>query len=265
MDRNIIIDRLQFLESNLMKASRLKHDISIIEESLIYEKKRTIIKVEKFDALHKEEFIKSKVGEKPIHPKKLLAVVVPVYLKKKREYETALEQYNIALNVANQEYYSVFQKERRDLIEQDNREREKAIHDLELKLECIKNEFEATITLINQDDILGRSLKNTSDIRLLIDIFDNKRADSIKEGVNVLFEDKHRKKMEELQAEQVRLTQEAKEAAESAADSAEEAIGIAKEALERADEAYSKAQDAYREAQDAYSEARNAYDEATKN
>ena len=31
MDRNIIIDRLQFLESNLMKASRLKYDISIIE------------------------------------------------------------------------------------------------------------------------------------------------------------------------------------------------------------------------------------------
>ena len=77
---------------------------------------------------------------------------------------------------------------------------------------------------------------------LLVEIFDNKRADTIKEAVNVLFEDKHRKRMEALYEEHVRLTQEAKDAAESAANSAEEAIKIAKEAMGHADKAYDNTQ-----------------------
>ena len=109
MGRNAIVYRLQLLESNLKEAEILRRDISTIAENLDYEQNRAIIKVEKFDALHKEEFIKSKVGKKPVRPKKLLAVVVPVYLKQKREYEALLDRYNIALNAAEQEYHIVFQ------------------------------------------------------------------------------------------------------------------------------------------------------------
>ena len=265
MERNQIIDRLNSLVANLSEKARLEQDISALAKKLNYEKTRPIKKVEFFDSTHKADFIASKVGDKPVKPTKALAILVPVYVKKKKEYEAELEKYNSEVQSAEKEYYITFENERKGLIEADNKEREAAIHDLSTKLEISKSKLEEIVELIEKEDIVGLSLKNTLDVQLLIEIFDNKRADTIKEAVNVLFEDKHRKRMEELQEEHVRLTQEAKDAAESAAESAEEAIKIAKEALERADEAYDKAQEAYREAEDAYSEARSAYSEATSN
>ena len=265
MERNQIIDRLNSLVANLNEKARLEQDISTSAKKLNYQKTRSIKKVEYFDSTHKSNFIASKAGDKPVKPTKALAILVPVYVKKKKEYEAELEKYNSAVQSAEKEYYITFEKERNALIEADNNEREAAIQELSARLEDSKSKLEEIVILIEKEDIVGRSLKNIFDVQLLVEIFDNKRADTIKEAVNVLFEDKHRKRMEELQEEHVRLTQEAKDAAESAADSAEEAIKIAKEALDRADEAYNKAQEAYREAEDAYSEARSAYSEATRN
>ena len=265
MERNQMIDRLNSLVANLNERARLEQDISTFVKKMNYEKTRSIKKVEYFDFAHKSDFIASKAGDKPLKPAKALAILVPVYVKKKKEYEAELEKYSSAVQSAEKEYYITFEKERNALIEADNNEREAAIQELSAKLEASKSKLEEIVILIEKEDIVGRSLKNIFDVQLLVEIFDNKRADTIKEAVNVLFEDKHRKRMEELQEEHVRLTQEAKDAAESAADSAEEAIKIAKEALDRADEAYDKAQKAYREAQDAYSEARSAYSEATRN
>ena len=265
MERNQIIDRLHALAANLNEKARLEQDISVLAKKLNYEKTRSIKKVEYFDSTHKADFITSKVGEKPVKPTKALAILVPVYLKKKKEYEAELEKYNSAVQSAEKEYYITFENERNALIESDNEEREMAIQDLSTRIEVSKSKLEEIVELIEKEAIIGPSLKNILDVQLLVEIFDNKRADTVKEAVNVLFEDKHRKRMEELQEEHVRLTQEAKDAAESAAESAKEAIKIAKEALERADEAYDKAQEAYREAEDAYSEARSAYSEATSN
>ena len=260
MERNQIIDRLHSLLTNLNEKSKLEQDIPMLVKKLTYEKTRTVTKVENFDSAHKSQFIESKVGDKPAKPVKALAIIVPVYLKKKKEYETELEKYNAAVQSTEKEYYATFEKERKDLIEKDNKEREIAIKELSLKLETSKTRLKEIVLLIEKEDIIGLSLKNILDVQLLIEIFDNKRADSIKEAVNALFEDKHRKRMEELQAEHVRLTKEAKDAAESAAESAAEAIRIANEALDRADEAYDKAEDAYREAENAYSEATRTAD-----
>ena len=265
MERNQITERLHSLVANLNEKARLEQEISTIVKKLNHEKTRPIKKVEYFDSTHKSDFIASKVGDKPVKPTKALAILVPIYVKKKKEYEAELEKYNAAVHSAEKEYYITFEKERNALIEADNNEREATIQELSAKLEVSKGKLEELVVLIEKEDIVGLSLKNILDVQLLIEIFDNKRADTVKEAVNVLFEDKHRKRMEELQEEHVRLTQEAKDAAESAADSAEKAIKIAKEALDRADEAYNKAQEAYREAEDAYSEARSAYSEATRN
>lgn len=265
MERNEILDRLHSLVNNLNEKGNLEQDIDSLSKKINYEKTRTIKKVESFDSTHKAQFIVSKAGKEPTKPKKVLAIIVPVYIHKRNEYKAEMDRYNSAVQSAEKEYYRTFEKERKELIEIDKRERETAIQELTFKLDTAKGKLESITALIEQEDIIGISLKNVLDVQLLIAIFDNKRADTIKEAVNVLFEDKHRKRMQELQEEQIRLTKEAKEAAENAADSAEEAIKIAKEALERADEAYDKAQNAYQEAQDALSEARNAYSEATRN
>lgn len=260
-----IIKRLNKLVANLSEKSNLEQSIALFNEKLNYEKLRPQYKLDYFDSTHKTKFIKSKVGEQPAKPSTALAIIVPVYRKKKKEYENELEKYNRAIKAAEKEYYVEFEKERQNLIEADNQERETAIRELTLNIESAKEKLHPIVIAIDQEDIIGQSLKNISDIQLLIEIFDNKRADSIKEGVNVLFEDKHRKKMEEYQEEQLRLTREAQEAAENAEASADEAISIAQQALDRANEAYDRADEAYDEARDAYREAQDAYSEARRN
>jgi hypothetical protein len=182
-----------------------------------------------------------------------------VYKKKKSVYEEELSKYNEAVQIAEKEYYATFKNERTALIQSDNKEREETIQNLTIELGKTKENLKAVNNAIEKEDIVGRSLKNSDDIQLLIDIFDNKRANSIKEAINILFEDKHRKRMEELQEWHVKLTEEAKEAAENAASSAEEAIRIAYEAMELAEEACNKAEDTYNEAEDTYNEASYSY------
>lgn len=255
MEVKLIIERLHGLAKNLGEKMQLEQQLDLLQIKLQHEKTRPIQKLDHFDSTHKAQFIHEKVGEKPTKPTRVLAIVFPIYRKKKKEYAVALEKYNADIQVAEKEYLATFEHERQALTEADNKERETAIQDYTLSIESTEIKLSLLNSQIQNEDIVGASVKNLLDIQQLIGIFDDKRADTIKEAVNVLFDDKHRKKMEELQAEHVRLTKEAKEAAERAVKYAEEAIQVAREALDRADEAYYKAQDAYSEAQDAYSEA----------
>ena len=252
MDRCLIINRLNSLSLNLKAKSKLDEEISAMMKKLVHEKTRPIIKLDQFDSEHKRVFVLKKVGDAPIKPVKVLAIVVPVYKKKKKEYEENLARYNEAVCAAEEEYYTTFGEEREALRQADNKEREDAIQEITSELDKVRNKLDEITKTIEAEDIIGVSLKNVADVQLLIDIFDNRRADTIKEAVNILFEDKHRKRMEELQELHVCLTKEAKEAAENAEDSAREAIRIANEAMERADEAYSKAQSAYEAAENNY-------------
>lgn len=256
--RNEIISKLQTLLSILDEKNKLEQDINELEKTINKEMAKPFHRVENFDYINKERFISQKVGEKPVKPSKTLILAGPIYIKKCKEYDDKFIQYHHAKDSAEKEYYTKFEKERNELIEKDKKEREIAINKLSLEFETLKTKYNEFIELIDREDIVGESVKNSVDIKNLIDIFDNKRADSLKEAVNILYEDKHRKRMEELQEEQVRLTQEAK-------DAAKKAIDDANEALERAEEAYTKAEEAYAKAEEAYSKADEAYDEASLN
>ena len=163
MERNQIIDRLNSLVANLNEKAGLEQDISTSAKKLNYEKTRPIKKVEYFDSTHKSNFIASKAGDKPVKPTKALAILVPVYVKKKKEYEAELEKYNSAVQSAEKEYYITFEKERNALIEADNNEREAAIQELSARLEASKSKLEEIVILIEKEDIVGRSLKNIFD------------------------------------------------------------------------------------------------------
>jgi hypothetical protein len=265
MDRNEVVSRLHVLREKISQKEKLLSNIQLYRAALRDRENRPNVKLRDFDQSHKEKFIYMRVGEKPVKPNPALAIVVPVYLKKKKEYEAELESYQQALRRAEEAYLSSYRLERQAIMEEEAAAKKKATDEIAASIDSEQQKLNQVIGAIEGEDLVGQSLKNPDDIEALIEIFDNRRADSIKEAVNVLIEDKHRQRMEELQEEQVRLTQEAKDAAERAENSANEAIRLAKEAMDRADEAYDRADEAYREAEDAYSEARSAYNEATSN
>jgi hypothetical protein len=265
MDRNEILSRLRLLRENFSQKEKLLSNIQLYKASLRNQENRPNVKLRDFDLSHKEKFVYMRVGEKPVKPNPALAIVVPVYMKKKKEYEAELASYQQALHLAEEAYLSAYRLERQAIMEEEAAAKKKAKDEITAVIDREQQKLNEIIGVIEQEDLIGQSLKNPDDIEDLIEIFDNRRADSVKEAVNVLVEDRHRQRMEELQEEQVRLTQEAKDAAERAENSANEAIRLAKEAMDRADEAYDRADEAYREAEDAYSEARSAYNEATSN
>ncbi len=252
MEVKAIVERLQRLAQNLSDRIQLEQQLSSLQKRLQHEENQANDKLNQFDSMHKDKYISKKAGEMPKKPNKALAIILPVFTKKKKEYDAAVEKRKARIKAAENEYYSAFEGERRSLIEAYNKEREAVIEKYSLSIDEINGKLDSVNSQIENEEIVGASMKNLSDIQLLVEIFDNKRADSIKEAVNVILEDEHRKRMEELQAEQVRLAKEAKEAAEHAEECAIHATEVARGALDRADEACDAAQDAYREAQEAH-------------
>ena len=169
-----------------------------------------------------------------------------------------LKKYYSNMQSATNQYYRTYEKERHSILEEDNLNRAKTIEELTFQLNDAEKALASLSSVIDQENIVGESMKNISDVSALIEIFSNQRADSIKEAINVLYEDKHRKKMEALLKEQVRLTQEARDIAEDAQQVAYDASEQARIAYRKAEQALDRADDAYREAQDAASDARDA-------
>ena len=105
MDSIAAKSRLKDLATNLKSKFQLEQSISSFKASLHCEKTRPSKKLEQFDLANKQKFIYSKVGEKPETPKKSLAILVPVYLKKKKEYDEALKKYYSNMQSATNQYY----------------------------------------------------------------------------------------------------------------------------------------------------------------
>lgn len=156
------------------------------------------------------------------------------------------------------EYYAEFNDAREKLESE-----EKAAIALEIQLAEADvgkaNEvYQVAATILSDNDIVSDKLKDTDVVHALIEYFQDQRADSIKEAVNLYYEEEHRKRLEAFAKEQVRLTAEATEQARLAAISADEAAESAEEAIHRADDAIRKAEEAYDRADEAYNEAQNA-------
>ncbi|HCI83089.1 MAG TPA: hypothetical protein DHV79_00365 [Lachnospiraceae bacterium] len=182
-----------------------------------------------------------------------------------KEYEKEYSLYTSKLDKCVASYYEEYADKRKKLESEEQAE-------IAYKLQCAQNQYniiQERVSLlhneINENTILSEKMKKKKSVDTLIEYFQDQRADSIKEAVNLYFEEEHRRRLEEFAQEQVRLTAEAAEQARQAAESAEEAAASADEAISRVDSALERANEAYEKAEEAYSEAQNAYYAATTN
>lgn len=103
---------------------------------------------------------------------------------------------------------------------------------------------------LQANTLLSDKLKNEDAVLCLIEYFQDNRANSLEDAINLYFEEQHRSKLENFMQQQIQLTAEAAESARLAAESAREAAELAQEAIDRANEAYGRADDAYRKIED---------------
>lgn len=160
--------------------------------------------------------------------------------KKKLEYESTMQQWTSKVEEAKKSYY-VDKKDERDSIK-NNYETElnkkKSVLD-----NLVSEEKEAREKLKKADLDLGEGFVVPEKVEQLLKILKSKRADSIKEELNIYFLEQRFIDMEETlkgQQEEIQSTK-----------------LLAKESFELAESASRKADKAYIVADDAYSEARS--------
>lgn len=196
-----------------------------------------------FDTAQMEQYLVEKAGPEP---KKALFNIG----KKKIEYESAMQQWTSKVEEAKKSYY-VDKKDERDSI--------KNSHETELNKKksildnLVSEEKEAREKLKKSDLDLGEPFFNPNAVEKLLTILRSKRADSIKEALNIYFLEQRFVDMEEtLKGQQEEI--------QSAKLLANEAIAKAKESFELAESAYRIARDAESKADDAERAVRNASD-----
>lgn len=180
-----------------------------------------------FDNIQMEQYLIEKAGVKP---KKALFNVG----KKKIEYESAMQQWTSKVEVAKKSYY-VDKKDERDSI--------KNSHETELNNKksildkVIAEEKEAREKLHKSDLNLGEGFVNPEKVEQLLKILKSKRADSIKEALNIYFLEQRFTDIEETLKGQQEEIQATKLLANEAIMKAESAYSLARDADSKADDA----------------------------
>lgn len=263
MDRNECVKVLKELLDQIEHFSAIEKELQAARESLTLLRKKPLSAVSKFDTEKKNEYIESRIGCAPAKPKGAIKLAIPVYLSKKKAYEKEYADYMIRFQDAEKAYYVEFKDIREKLEAKEKASVAFEIQQAEQIVSRLEGDYQLAKTALKDNETVSTRLKNKTIIATLIEYFQDHRADSIKEAINLYFEEEHRKHLETYSEEQVRLTAEAAEQARLAAVRANEVAERVEEAIRRADDALTKAEEAYGRANDAYSEAQSAYWAAT--
>lgn len=143
-------------------------------------------RLEKFDEKEKNNYIISVAGNAPEQPEKSLIGSKT----KQKKYEEQLEQYNEAVKKAEADYETKFASERSALKQKDEIEYNEIKKNINSKKEKAKIRLEEAKKNLNNNNLLGTDMKNGDTVETLYSYVINHRCDSLKEAVNLFFEEK---------------------------------------------------------------------------
>ena len=193
-----------------------------------------------FDCIQIEQYLIEKAGTEP---KKAFFNIG----KKKVEYESAMQQWRSKVNEAKKSYY-VDKKDERDSIK-NNYETE--LKTKKLTVEKLSEEWKEVDDKLKKSDLnLGKDFYELTATEQLLNILRSRRADSIKEALNIYYLEERLGGIEKTLEMQEGEIQSTKSLANDAIAKAKEAFDLAREAYDMAEIAESKADDAERMASD---------------
>lgn len=265
MDSQEILQALKELRDKIHRFEIINSELENNLAALNRARARQPRAVGDFDSYNKDLYILDRIGKAPEKPKGIVKLAIPVYRSKMKAYEKEYAEYKARYNSCERDYYNEYAQKRHELEIEEKKAIENGIHQAEKNFEETKLRFSSAEKELHEDNILNEKYKRLDIVDQLIGYFEDERVDSIPNALNLYYEDEHRKTLERLAKEQLKLTQEAKEYARQAAESAEEAASCAESARSRAEEAYSRAEEAYSRAEEAYDQAQSAYWTASNN
>ena len=146
--------------------------------------------------------------------------------------------YNEEYSKVEVEYYNKYKEKRDELLSCDVAEREKATSDLKKELKIALDNQSYSYENLQYDNTVVEELKNINDVNAMIEYYETGRVETLKEAINLLFDEKRKdeeeQKQEEYRQEMLRLQREQLEATEEAAYYARQAAVDAEAALKEA-------------------------------
>ncbi len=260
MDRNEELAALRLLRERIRAYDRAREETEKAAETLRKAERRKPTAVEDFDRAHKETYVISQIGRAPLRPRE--TVEVTVVDRTRKRFERDFADYKKKYERFSDAYFEDYAEQRRKLEEEE-------LAQITEGVEKSKQEYEETLAreesvkqALDADDTLGGDFKTLDTVDVLIGYLQDRRADTVKEAMNLYFTEEHRRRLEKLAQEQIRITEEAKEIAREAAVSAEKAARSALKAAQRADESVAQAKNAMDKAEEALKRAQEAFEEA---
>lgn len=244
MEKIEIINKLKQLLDKLKQQDLLEKEMLSAQKALSEAENKELTAVEEYDENHKPSYITERIGEEPQKPSKKLILAVPVYMKKKKEYDEKISSYRKAYSIVEEEYYKKHKDIREELDKQDRENKDELIQQAKESAEKAADKYARTKATVDSESIISQNLKEPTNVNMLITFFEDGRCDTMKEAINLLFEEKHRQRIELFCQQQLELTEKIAIIAKNADEKAEEALEIANEAKELAEEAYSLAEEA---------------------
>lgn len=253
MDKCELVDKLKKLEEVSFNYEKALKDEEKAKDELILAESYISSRLSTFDGHYKNKYVLEKIGEKP----KPLGKWNPLNLsKKKREAVVAsIEEYSKKKAKAEEEFYQLNEKKRKALEKEDVDDKVNRISVAKEKLNLAEEHLKRVRLAWKQDELLSERLRNTTTIRKVLEFFEDGRVDTMKEAVNLYYDEtrkdeearlasEHREKIESAIKQQIVTLQEVVDKVDSATSNADEALRLAREAIDRADEAYSRAEEA---------------------
>ncbi len=245
MTKSETIEKLKDLLSSVKEYDGRKEVLYKEEKALKEADKNFDSKLMEFDIAHKQCFLDEKLGKKPEKPQGIIKLAVPLYLAKKSKYEKEIANYRKMIPLAEAAYREQYESERKRLSDEDDKNFKVELEKREKRVEEAKAQYIAAKEKYEENDLVSDKLKRVEIIEKLIEYLDDKRADDLKEAVNLWYDEKrkddearkaeeHRRKMLELEEERVRAAQAAEDYARMQYEEAINAAEYARNASELA-------------------------------
>ncbi len=242
-----LIEKLKNLLSVLQEYDAAKQEKELADSWLNSDRLQTH-NLENFDDSHLEEFVEEKIGKEPVAPGGLIVLALPVYLVQKAQYDSAIANYKKMRPLAEAAYREAYHDQREELKKKDQEEYEKNLDEAKKRVSLAEKRLKKAKDAYAAEDTVSESLKKTEIIEKIVLYLEEGRADDMKEAVNLYYEeqrkdeearkaDEHRKKIIELEEEQVRAAQAAEEYAAMQYEEAQQAKMYAMEAADAARDA----------------------------
>ncbi len=260
MDRNDELNALRLLRERIRAHDRARAETEQTAEKLRKAESRKPTAVDAFDRAHKETYVISQIGRAPLRPRE--TVEVTVVDRTRKRFEKDFADYKKKYDRFSEAYYEDYAEQRRRLEEEERAQITEEVENSKQEYEEMLAREESAKQVLDADDTLGEDFKTLETVDVLIGYIQDRRADSVKEAMNLYFTEEHRRRLEELAKEQIRITEEAKKIAREAAVSAEKAAKSALKAAQRADESVAAAKSAMEKAEEALKRAEEAFEEA---